>query len=95
MTARGFRFENIDITKSDANKFLVTEDKKGLIIPFSALDGLGDAVAKTIIKERKKSPFYSIEDLQSRGKVSKTLIDKMKEMHVLDELPESNQLSLF
>ena len=95
MTARGFHFENIDITKSDATKFIVTEDKKGLIIPFSALDGLGDAVAKTIIKERKKSPFYSIEDLQARGKVSKTLIDKMKEMHVLDGLPESNQLSLF
>ena len=95
MTARGFHFENIDITKSDANKFLVTDDKKGLIIPFSALDGLGDAVAKTIIKERKKSPFYSIEDLQARGKVSKTLIDKMKEMHVLDGLPDSNQLSLF
>ena len=95
MTARGFHFENIDITKSDANKFLVTEDKKGLIIPFSALDGLGDSVAQKIIKERKKSPFYSIEDLQARGKVSKTLIDKMKEMHVLDGLPESNQLSLF
>jgi len=95
MTARGFHFENIDITKSDANKFLVTEDKKGLIIPFSALDGLGDAVAKTIIRERDKSPFYSIEDLQMRGKVSKTLVDKMKNMHILDGIPDSNQLSLF
>ena len=95
MTARGFRFENIDITKSDAKKFLVTDDKKGLIIPFSALDGLGDSVAKTIIRERNKSPFYSIEDLQARGKVSKTLIDKMKTMHVLDGIPDSNQLSLF
>ncbi len=95
MTARGFHFENIDISKSDAKNFKVTEDGKGLIIPFSALDGLGDAVAKTIIKERAKAPFYSIEDLQIRGKVSKTLVDKLKDMHVLDGIPESNQLSLF
>ncbi len=95
MTARGFHFENINVQKSDATKFVVSEDGKGLIIPFRALDGLGDSVAKTIIKERNKSTFYSIEDLQVRGKLSKTLIDKLKTLHVLDDIPESNQLTLF
>ena len=93
-SARGIRFANIDINKSDAIHFVVAEDNT-LIPPFRTLDGLGDNVAKTIVEEREKQPFLSIEDLQKRGHVSKTLIDKMELMKILDGLPESNQLSLF
>ena len=39
--------------------------------------------------------IHRIEDLQKRGKVSQTLIEKMKVLGVLDNMPESNQLSLF
>ena len=66
-----------------------------LIPPFSTIDGLGAAVATTIVEERQKQPFLSKEDLQRRGKVSKTLIDKMVSMGIIDQLPDSNQLSLF
>ena len=52
-------------------------------------------IAKTIVEEHEKSLFLSKEDLQKRGKVSKTLTDKMTEMGILNELPDSNQLSLF
>ena len=52
-------------------------------------------MAKTIVAEREKGMFLSIEDLQKRGKVSKTLIEKMKEMHILDGMDETSQLSLF
>ena len=48
-----------------------------------------------IVEEREKGTFLSIEDVQKRGKVSQTLIDKMKTMGILDDLPDSNQLSLF
>ena len=34
-------------------------------------------------------------DVQKRAKVSQTLIEKMKDMKILEGLPESNQLSLF
>ena len=95
MCARGFYFKNIDIEKSDGKNFVITEDGKGLIIPFRALDGLGGAVADTIVKERKIRPFMSIEDFQKRGKVSQTLVDKMRTLGVLDGMDESNQLSLF
>ena len=37
----------------------------------------------------------SIEDLQNRAKVSTTLIERLRDMHILDGLPESSQLSLF
>ncbi|MBR1376211.1 MAG: PolC-type DNA polymerase III [Bacilli bacterium] len=95
MTARGFHFENVDINKSDAKYFKVTEDEKGLIIPFSAIDGLGDAVATSIVKQRNKSPFISIEDLNNRTSISGTIVEYMKISGMLGDMPESNQLSLF
>ena len=52
-------------------------------------------LANKIIEERNKQPFISIEDLQSRGKVSSTTIDKLRTLGVLDGLPETSQLSLF
>lgn len=94
MIERGFYFTNISITESDALMFKVTPDKKGLIPPFIALDGMGDVAAKKIVEERNKGAFISIEDLQMRGKVSQTLIDKLRGLGALDDMPESSQLSL-
>ena len=66
-----------------------------MLPPFRTIDGLGGLVAKKIVEERAKKPFLSIEDLQKRGKVTATTIEKMRLMGVLDNLDESNQLSLF
>lgn len=94
-TARGFNFKNIDIEKSDSHNFVIDEDEKSLIMPFRALDGLGEQVAKTIIAERENKPYYSIEDLQIRGKVNTTTMAKLRALGVLDGMPETSQLSLF
>ena len=94
MVERGFHFENISITESNATMFKVTKDGKGLIPPFSALEGMGAIAANKIVEERDKNPYVSIEDLQNRGKVSQALIDKMRGLGVFDNLPESSQLSL-
>ena len=93
-TARGIKFLNVDLYKSDATVWVAKNDTE-IYPPFNAIDGLGDTVAKAIVAEREKQPFISIEDVQKRGKVSKTLIDKMTEMGILKDLPDSNQLSLF
>ena len=93
-SARNINFLPIDLNKSGSTNFIV-RDENNLYPPFSTIDGLGDTVANLIVSEREKSPFVSIEDLQNRGKVSSTLIEKMKEMGILDGLPESSQLSLF
>ncbi len=94
-TARGIHFSPISLEKSEATRFVLDdENENSLIPPFNTIDGLGDAVASAIVEERKKQPFISKEDLQKRGRVSKTLVDKMELMGILD-LPESNQLSLF
>ncbi|MDD2505339.1 MAG: PolC-type DNA polymerase III, partial [Bacilli bacterium] len=95
MVARGYNFKNIDLEKSAAKRFLIGEDKKSLIIPFSALDGLGDNAANGVVTEREKGPFISVEDVQIRGKVNSTTIDKMRMLGIFENLPESSQLSLF
>ena len=95
MVCRGFYFKNIDVSKSDGKNFIITDDMKGLIIPFRALDGLGENVALSIVKARESGDFISIEDLRERGKINNTSLDKLKELGCLDNLSESNQLSLF
>ncbi|MGM9834665.1 MAG: PolC-type DNA polymerase III [Bacilli bacterium] len=95
MVCRGFYFKNIDVDKSDGKKFIITEDEKGLIIPFRALDGLGDNVADAIVKARSGGPFISQEDLRVRGKVNGSSMEKLKELGCLENLPETSQLSLF
>lgn len=94
-TARGFKFGNIDIEKSDGKNFLIAEDGVTLICPFRTLDGLGDSVAAKIIEERNSKPFYSIEDFQARGHVNATTVDKLRSLGVFGSLPETSQLSLF
>ncbi len=95
MLARGFTFKNIDIKKSEATKFVIDDDQKSLILPFKTIDGLGEAVASTIIEKRNEKEYYSIEDLQNRGKVNQTTLAKLRSLGVLDDLPETSQLSLF
>lgn len=93
MLERGFKFKMVDLNKSDASNWLIDGDS--LIAPFRAVPGLGLNVAKQIVAAREEKPFLSKEDLAERGKVSKTLIDFLTENHVLDDLPDENQLSLF
>ena len=93
-TARGFHFAPIDINESEAIYFKI-KDEHTIYPPFRTIEGLGDTVATSIVEEREKRPFLSIEDLQKRAKVSATLIDKMRLMGILDGMDESSQLSLF
>jgi len=93
-TARGIKFLDIDLYKSDATNWN-TKSETEIYPPFNAIDGLGDTVAKNIVEEREKKPFLSIEDLQKRCKISGTLIEKMRLMGILDGMDESSQLTLF
>ncbi len=93
-SARGINFLPVDLYDSNATTWGVF-DENSIRPPFSAVDGLGDTVAKNIVKERENGKFVSIEDFQIRGKVAQTIIEKFRNMHVLDSMPESSQLSLF
>ena len=93
-TARGIKFLPIDLYKSGSTIWNV-KDETSIYPPFSSIDGLGETVAVNIDNERKKGKFISIEDFQGRCKVSSTLTDRMKMMKILDDMPDSSQLTLF
>lgn len=93
MYSRGFTFEKVDLYRSDSDKFLLGE--KGIIPPLKSLEGMGEMAAKNIVLEREKGIFISVEDLINRAKVSKAVIESLKNHGCLDDIPESNQLSLF
>ena len=61
----------------------------------SSIDGLGDKAADAIVEAAKDGPFLSREDFRERTRVSKTITDLMDSLHLLGDLPESNQISLF
>lgn len=93
MSERGIKIQKVDLYKSHANEFKI--EGNTLIPPFNSIPGLGTNVAFQIAKARIDGEFLSKEDLQQRGKVSKTIIDYMDTMGCLEGLPDANQLSLF
>lgn len=93
MTERGYSFQKINLYKSGASEFII--EGNSLIPPFNSIPGLGTNAAVNIVNARKNGEFLSKEDLQQRGKVSKTILEYLDKQGCLEELPEQNQLSLF
>ena len=91
--ARGIKFLPIHLEKSDAKAFL--PENGGIRMPFSALGGLGENAALNIIEARNIAKFFSVEDLQIRAKISKSVIEILRKNHVLDGLNETDQLTMF
>lgn len=93
MWERGFKFGKLDLYRSQATEFLIDGDT--LIPPFVAMDGLGENVAKQLVRAREEGEFLSKTELRKRGGLSSTLVEKMDEMGIFGNMPEDNQLSLF
>ena len=93
MYARGFDFVPIDIFRAEASRFQIIDGK--LMPALATIDGMGDKAAEAIVDAAKDGPFLSKDDFRQRTKVPKTVVDLMADLHLLGDLPESNQLSLF
>lgn len=61
----------------------------------NALQGLGGAAAQNIVDARKNGEFLSIDELRTKAKISKSVIEILERNNVLEGMPESNQLCLF
>lgn len=93
MMARKIEFLPVDIYKSEAKMFKVEDGK--IRLPFSSLPGVGGAAADSLAETGKHIEYLSIEDMQIKTKVTKAVIETLKDVGVLKDLPESSQMSLF
>ena len=93
MYVRGIKFIPIDLYKSAAVTFKITPE--GILPPLNALQGLGNTAAFNIEKAREAGEFLSIENLVERTKISRPVVEIMKENDIISGIPETSQLSLF
>ena len=93
MYARGYEFMKIDITRCRATKISIVDGK--LMPSLNKIDGLGDSAAAKIVDAVKDGPFLSLDNFRERTECSKTIVEKLVKLGILEGLPESNQLSIF
>ena len=82
-----------ELQMAKAKMFQIIDGK--LMPSLASIEGMGDKAAEAVEEASKDGPYLSLDDFRQRTKVSKTVIDKMVELGILSDLPESNQLSLF
>ena len=96
MYARGYEFTPIDLFKAHPKYCIVVDGK---IMPhLSSISGIGLKAADDIltnISKYEKTPFLSLEDFCNRSGASMDTARRFRDLGILPELPESNQLSLF
>ena len=91
---RGFHFDTIDIYKSDATKFVITDN--GLLPPFVTVHGLGEAAALDTVEKRRGKTFISVEEFANTcSKLSKTHIEQLKALGAFAGMADTSQVSLF
>lgn len=93
MYARGYEFTPARLGKSLATKFSVDEGK--VLLPFMAIEGVGENAAKAFQGEYEIKPFDTIEEAVKRAKLNKTAVEGLRNHGVFEGLPETDQLSMF
>ncbi len=93
MMSRGIEVLPIDVKHSSAMKYVPEQGKMRL--PFGALSGVGDKAAFSIYEAAQKGNFVSKEDFAIEAGVSRTIIQNLSDLGALNDLPDTNQISLF
>ena len=93
MYARGIEFTPIELGRAKGRHFTIQGDK---IMPsYTSIHGMGAAAADQLEEACKQGPFVSKDDIKDRAKVPQTTLDRMQQLGILGDLPDSNQFSLF
>ena len=90
---RNIKFLPVSLEHSHAKEFLPEDGN--IRMPFMSLPGVGENAALAIMNAREDEPYFSVEDLQLRAKLNKSVIEVLRTNGVLDKLSETAQLSMF
>ncbi|MGI6177712.1 MAG: PolC-type DNA polymerase III [Eubacterium sp.] len=91
MYARGYEFGMPKLGVSDAVRFTVADDK---VVPaFSALEGLGESAAKSLVEAYNEKPFETVEEAVTRAKLNKKAVETLRKYGVFDGMQETDQIS--
>ena len=93
MYTRNITFLPINIYESHQYRFIPT--LQGILPPLMTLAGLGGNAAQAIVDAREKGEFISRQDFKERAKISKTVMELFVRNGFLNDLQETNQLTLF
>ncbi len=91
---RGVEFLPVDLYKSHWYQFTVEDNK--IRLPFKAVAGLGEAAAKSLYEQANPDdPFISCDDLQNRTGITKAVVQSLKDLGVLGDIPDTSQMTFF
>ena len=81
--------------KSEAKVYKIEDGK--IRLPFLSMTGTGESAANALAdaKNDGEGEYMSVEELQQRSGVSKSVIETLRASGALEGLPESSQMSLF
>lgn len=81
----------IDIYRAKDKYFQIIDGK---IMPsFNSIEGMGEKAAELAMKAAKDGEYTSLENFRDRTKVSQTILEKMKDMGLFGDLPDTDQLT--
>ena len=93
MLARGIELLPIDLYKSKAKTFVIEDGK--IRLPFTSISGIGLSAAISLEEHGATGEYFSVEELQQKTKVTKAVVEALRELGALKGIPESSQISLF
>lgn len=96
MYARGFEFLPIDIYKAKAHDFQIMDGK--LMPALDTIEGLGEKAADAFVEAVEAQngvKFVSKNEMRDKTKITKTVIETMSDLGLLEGMPEDSQLSIF
>ncbi len=91
--SRGYSFTEPVLGIAEPCRFSVVDGK--IMMPFNAVNGIGDTAAESLTEAYKEKPFNTLDDVRSRTRLTGTNIDDLKKHGLFAGLPESAQMTIF
>lgn len=90
--SRGYEFSMPILGVTNPLKFNAIDGKVN--IPYRAFSGIGDNAALSLDEAYREEPFFSLDDVKSRTKLTEKNVDELASYGVFGDIPNSAQVSI-